>query len=371
MPPCCRPLTTDRRPLTSGLEDRIRDIEAAIRIDPARRGLLSAVESAQLGLGHLIAAARDLAEHGRDVGIVTGFAIPTADGPLPETDGPPGAALLADVCRQLGMRARLITDPVALPAVRIAADAIGIPDEDIECCPLDRVAGTDWCQAFLTRARSLTHLVSIERAGPNHTAASILQAAGEAGRDHYCRIVAAADRDCCHNMRGENIDEHTGPLHLLFEGGAKVRRLESTNMRPDFSHSSDSSHPPVRTIGIGDGGNEIGMGTLAWETLHLVVAGGHGPRIACRIATESTIISGTSNWGGFALAGAIALLCDRSDVIDAWTALRHRELLEALVAHGGAIDGVTRERTVTVDGLPFVAYMQPWERIRMIAGLRG
>lgn len=108
------------------------------------------------------------------------------------------------------------------------------------------------------------------------------------------------------------------------------------------------------------------MGTFSWEALHPVVAGGQGKRIACRVATDSTIISGTSNWGAFALAAAVAVLRGRIDLIEAWTTARHLELLTSLVAEGSAVDGVTRERTATVDGLPFLAYMQPWERIREI-----
>lgn len=346
------------------IKDRIRDIESAIRIDPARRGLLAGEASALLGLGHLAAAAQALSENAGEVGIVTGFPISTDDGPLAETDGPPGAALLADVCRQLGMRVRLITDSVAREAVGIAARAIGMPETDVESCPLDRPAGAQWCREFRDRAGSLTHLIAIERPGPSHTLDSILTVSGPSIRDTYSEFVPREHHDGCHNMRGENIDEHTGPLHLLFEGIAKVRRSQSPDERPYISHSS------VRTIGIGDGGNEIGMGSFAWETLHRAIAGAHGRRIACRIATDRTILAGTSNWGAFALAAALSLIRERADLIEAWTTARHRELLEALVEDGPAVDGVTRERTATVDGLPFVTYMQPWERIREIVNCR-
>ena len=131
---------------------------------------------------------------------------------------------------------------------------------------------------------------------------------------------------------------------------------------------SDPSHPrAVHTIGIGDGGNEIGMGAFNWAALHPLIAGQHGRRIACRIATDWTIIAGTSNWGAFALAAAIACLRGRPDLLEPWTAERHRELLAAVVSDGPAVDGVTREQTATVDGLPFLTYIQPWETIRAIA----
>jgi len=355
------------------IDDRLRAIEAAIRVDPARRGLLSNAAATPLGLGELAVAARDVAEHGRAIAIVTGFAIPTPAGPLPETDGPPGAALLADVCRRLGMRVRLVTDELARNAVVVAAREIGMPADDVLSCPLELKAAEDWCAEFLARESGLTHLIAIERPGPNHSIESLRACAGPDCVDDWCSRVPSADRDACHNMRGENIGAHTAPLHRLF-GAEEEQRTKAAEEQgaaaPYFSHSSyfsNSLHFVRRTIGIGDGGNEIGMGLFPWSELHPLIAGEHGRRIACRIATDWTIIAGTSNWGGFGLAAAVALLRNRADLLEAWTPQRHLALLEALVEHGSAVDGVTRERTATVDGLPFLTYIQPWERIREVA----
>jgi len=379
-------------------------LEAAIRVDPARRGLLA--DGATLGLGQLADAANNLAANGRDIAIVTGFGIPTPDGPLAETDGPPGAAMLADICRQLGMRVRLVTDAVCHNAVAVAARQIGIDPADVLACPLDRTAAADWCTDFLERSPDLTHLVAIERSGPSHTTTSLEAAAGVAVRDNYIAFVPLDSHDRPHNMRGEPIDAHTAPLHLLFEGakgrsaaGAKEQRskgaegklAEGTGEKRSAApsrFSSDSvtqekeadSSPfaplplcpsvPLSTIGIGDGGNEIGMGAFNWAALHPLIAGQHGRRIACRIATDWTIIAGTSNWGAFALAAAVACLRGRPDVLAPWTAERHRELLTALVHDGPAVDGVTREPTATVDGLPFLTYIQPWETMRGVTTSR-
>ena len=63
-----------------------------------------------------------------------------------------------------------------------------------------------------------------------------------------------------------------------------------------------------KTIGIGDGGNEIGMGTVPWEELVRRLPRKEASAIPCRIATDWNIIAGTSNWGAFALAAAVALL---------------------------------------------------------------
>src|SRR5262249_2075095 len=101
----------------------------------------------------------------------------------------------------------------------------------------------------------LTHLIALERVGP--------------GRDGRCR-----------NMRGLDLTDQTTPIHLSFEDAA--RRT-----------------PPLVTIGIGDGGNEIGMGKIPPEMIaHNIL---HGERIACRVPTDHLIVAGVSNWGAYAL----------------------------------------------------------------------
>ncbi|QDU43702.1 hypothetical protein Mal52_21780 [Symmachiella dynata] len=37
--------------------------------------------------------------------------------------------------------------------------------------------------------------------------------------------------------------------------------------------------------------------------------------------------------------------------------------------HGPAVDGVTRRQEPTVDGLPFLTYIQPLEGIRQLLGI--
>ncbi len=150
-------------------------------------------------------------------------------------------------------------------------------------------------------------------------------------------------------MRGVCIDGHSAPLHLLFE------RLPT-------------SHPTAHTIGIGDGGNEIGMGAIPWAELRRRLSGEQAGRVPCRIACDFNIVAGTSNWGAMALAAGACLLRDRLDVLQPWTRERHREWLEYLVANGPAVDGVTGRREATVDGLPFLTYIQPWEGILRRSG---
>jgi len=338
------------------IDATLAEMERLIRRDPARRGLISS-ESTQGPLcpGHLAHAAKHLAEHGRRAIIVTGFFIPGASPPAAETDGPPGAALLAAALAQAGLSVQIVTDEPCRSAVEVAAREMGLAQEVVWTIPASRDEQEAWCADALegtSRRKPLTHLIALERVGPSHTSESIreqLRTAGAADSGNLAefeRLATETDRGHCHNMRGENIDAHTAPLHRLFE---------MTITRPD-----------ICTIGIGDGGNEIGMGSLPWHELHRRLNGPSAARVPCRIATDWTIIAGVSNWGGQALAAATLLLANKTDTARDWTTHQQHRALERLVAEGPAVDGITRLQEPTVDGLPFLTYIQPWEGLRRL-----
>lgn len=330
----------------------LAEFERLIRRDPARRGLISSEpEYGPLCPGHLAEAAAHLAEHGRCVAIVTGFFIPAADPPAAETDGPPGALLLAAALAAAGIESFVLTDNACAAAVRATAQAMQFPFEHVLTVPNDE---SSWRREFFTRGpgAGLTHLIALERVGPTHTLETFSRQkrTTDPPLERFRQGVDPSTYDCCHNMRGVCIDEHTADLHRLFE--------ELPRYRPD-----------ARTIGIGDGGNEIGMGTIPWEELARRLTGEHAGRIPCRIATDWTILAGTSNWGGYALAAATLLLRGRVDLLQPWDRAQQQRVLEHLVEHGPAVDGVTRLREPTVDGLPFLTYIQPWEGMRRLLGL--
>ena len=115
--------------------------------------------------------------------------------------------------------------------------------------------------------------------------------------------------------------------------------------------------PLVTTIGIGDGGNEIGMGKIPWEVIRRNIPGG-GP-IACRVPTDHLIVCGVSNWGAYGLAAGVRWLRGQPPGPDLLDADRERELLRRMVEDGPLVDGVTGKPTVSVDGLPFERYAEP------------
>jgi hypothetical protein len=341
--------------------DHIREFEECIRRDPTGRGLIATEPRlGRLCRGHLADAAAHLAEFGTRVGIVTGFYVPGGNPPAAETDGPPGALLLAQSLLALGIESFLITDGYCFGAVSAAARFANYPAERLLQYPFSndsdtaRDATARWRSDFFTRESglSLSHLIAIERVGPSHTVESLAaqMRTGEVPRERFTVVVPPEHRNHCHNMRGENIDQYSGDLHRLFEDAGAVA-------------------PSAKTIGIGDGANEIGMGSIAWEDLERRLPGEQAPRIPCRIATHWNIIAGISNWGGYALAAATALLRHQIAAVAPYDCRQQQELLEEMVASGPAVDGVTRRREATVDGLPFANYIQPWAAIRAKLGL--
>ncbi len=338
------------------------EMERLIRRDPARRGLIASEESrGPLCPGHLAGAATELAAHARRVVIVTGFFIPSATPPSAETDGPPGAALLGAALASIGICVQFATDARCRNAVEVAIREMDLPTSTVTV-PGETVPEVErWFErtANDSSVPPWTHLISIERVGPSHSRRSIQQQFNPQQRPPHAndaleladfdRLVPAADWDHCYNMRGVCLDDYTAPLHRLFE-------------------LADNSHS-LQTIGIGDGGNEIGMGSIRWQELRQRLNNPAVARIPCRIRTDWTIVAGVSNWGGMALAAATLLVRGCQANCQPWTAAQQRRLLERLIEQGPAVDGITRLTEPTVDGLPFLTYIQPWEGIRRVAGL--
>ncbi len=296
------------------------EIEKWIHRDPAGRGFLGEFHATNRPCADdLRLAGANLAAETRFVGIVTGFYVPDAPAPAAETDGPVGAILLADVLQSIGCDVCLITDELCAPAIRAAVNACGA-DVGLLVCPVCSRASGAWHESFWDdpRQSALTHLVSVERVGP--------AMGGDAGQIQ------------CRNMRNRPIDDWSADLYRLFE------------QRP--------SH--VRTIGVGDGGNEIGMGGY-WQQV-----GGTRPPPpnACRTVTDWTVLAGVSDWGAMALAAAVCIHQKEFAPLQSWSAARIEHTLTRMVADGPAIDGCTFRPEPTVDGLPFATYIQPWEHIR-------
>ena len=302
------------------LDDRLDAIRQAIQIDIGHRGLARDPRDNLFTAcrNDLANACRSIAEHPSPrVGIVTGFMIPTVEPPTGETDGPPGAIFLAQAFTGLGIPCTLFSDASGYGAVRAGLKFLNLSQT---ATLIDLPMNLDR-SVVLHSMRPVTHLIAIERSGPSYDFDAIPP-------DHRGRN---------HTMRGRDITHLTAPAHLLFE-----------------------NHREYVTIGIGDGGNEIGMGKVPYPTVCRNIP--NGELIACRVATDHLIVAGVSNWGAWALAAGVMMMKGAVDA-SLFDPQRELKLLDHLVEHGPLVDGVTGQRTSTVDGLSFADYVKPLEQI--------
>jgi hypothetical protein len=237
--------------------------------------------------------------------IVTGFFVFRGIPPAAETDGPPGAVHLAGALLRMGAAVEIITDDLCEPAVQAAVYAAGI-NAPVRAVARSTPAVHRLLETLNDPANPFTHGIAIERAGPSRSGAPM-------------------------NMRGESIEPFTAPLHLLFDLPRRARSYV--------------------TIGIGDGGNEIGMGKIPREVIAADVE--NGDAIACPVPCDHLLVCGVSNWGATALAAALALLNSavRKQIAAHLTVESDRAILRAMVEHGPAVDGMLKTQSVTVDGI--------------------
>ena len=283
------------------------------------------------------------------VAIVTGFVIPVSDpafaSPLPETDGPLGALFLAEIFTLLHIPVYLISDAPTIPSLHLGCNYLNL--KQIKVVEINNEMEVE---QFLKSDiyASISHLIAIERPGPNYSLEALqLQTSNPELLATFSETILPEHQNQIYSMRGICISSWVAPLHLLFQ--------KNTNRI---------------TIGIGDGGNEIGMGKIPWSVIRNNIA--RGDKIACAVDCDYTIVAGVSNWGGYALGCAIALLA-RTELGIPETIPWHRfeakkefDLIDYLVKNGNLIDGVSGKNRVSVDGLDIDSYLSPLIQIEKL-----
>jgi hypothetical protein len=315
-------------------DEKLTAILAAVQTDPGNRGLGRTPHNNLFTAcaGDFAAACRSVAEHADPaLSIVTGFFIPTATPPAMETDGPLGAVFLVSGLAGLGITAAIISDAgcrdAVLAGLRHAGQRVhfvqaygqrNAPPDGLSPVSLGSTTGV---------VTAVTHRIAVERVGP------------------------AADGRC-YTMRGRDVSEHTTPTERLFTG------------REWLETGPPGKKTKICTIGIGDGGNEIGMGKVPHDTVVKNIP--NGDLIHCRVATDYLIVSGVSNWGAYALTAGVYVLRGVKAPHELFDPDRERAILEVMVRDGPLVDGVTGKQTATVDGLTWDEYTKPLVRIREI-----
>ncbi|EPJ48505.1 MAG: hypothetical protein OFPII_05630 [Osedax symbiont Rs1] len=233
-----------------------------------------------LQTGYYLRAARILNKCKGHVLIGTGF--PVVD--TFETDGPVGAIALYKALETLGATPIIVCGPPVSQAL-------------IKDFRVHEIRVGEHQERTLEAFQALYHyqpdaVLSIERPGQ------------------------AADGGY-YNMRGESISERTACFDT-FINNAKCP-----------------------TIGIGDGGNEIGMGNISAALKELDI-------ISSTTKVDELLISDVSNWGAYGIMTILSVWNN----IDLLAAVNLEEILKYL-SDLGSVDGVTRMNQLTEDGLDF------------------
>ena len=215
---------------------------------------------------------------------MTGFHVLMAG--KPETDGPPGAIAIGRALRAMGREVTYVTDDCTAPVLRQWAG-----DSFVIEFPFAGVEESRQQAAALLDQLLPSLLISIERCGRNRN-------------DAYL------------NMRARDITPQTARIDYLFDGG-------------------------VPSVGIGDGGNEIGMGNLI-DVIPSVDSLPDEPAVS---RVDRLVIASVSNWGGYGLAAALSQLAGENLLPRADDETR---MVQGMV-EADAVDGTTGDSVPIVD----------------------
>lgn len=239
--------------------------------------------------------------------------------PFGETDGPPGVAALARaLALGLGARPVFVTEAQSLEPLRAAVLAAGLLVVSPEMAARRQGAGVvleyskDDREARAQAARLLDEfrpvaLVASEKLAPN--------AKGE-----------------IHSVRGTNMTADHAKIHHLF-------------------HLAERSDIP--TIGIADGGNEVGCGLIYEDTRAIMEYGAQcqcpcGDGMATTLKTDVLVFASVSNFGAYGICAMLGYLLGNPDLVhDPDT---HYRMLDANVREG-ASDGMTGRPLMKEDGI--------------------
>ena len=232
--------------------------------------------------------------------ITTGFFI---TGPnKPETDGPPGAIALGNSLESIGFHVTYVTDEVSSFVIKNLTNS-----EVIEFPITNHESSKIFSKKILNDIQP-SILISIER----------------------CGFTAKKKYK---NMAGLDISENNAKIDYLFES-------------------------EIPSIGIGDGGNEIGMGNLKTNIPKLM------PKVQdpCVTQTSKLIISSVSNWGGYGLITALSIKSNKNllpSVVD--ETIRINESVKF-----GAVDGFSKMNINKVDSFTIEENINKLEKLHQL-----
>lgn len=310
--------------MINSAEAVVHQLAALVAHDVGGRGSAHLVQAGDMWRAALALALPST----RKVMVTTGFPCCVTEAPPTETDGIGGSVAIARSLEAVGKHVSFVVDEsshgVLNASVEQGKALAYLSDSPVVLYPHASLDSPTACAAYL-REQQWDHLVAIERAG------------------------RAADGSF-YTMRAIDMSPLLSPIDDLFLAAATAG---------------------TASTGIGDGGNEIGMGRVDRAVIeeHIPL----GATIGCVTPTSHLIAAGVSDWGGYALAAAIVLAAEHHESVrdggrrsidtEAARARRsaalptvggQRAVLRAAV-DSGARDGTTGELEMSVDGFAFGA----------------
>lgn len=270
-------------------------------------------------------AAEMLAERvtpGSTVVILTGLIIP-GHHPYGETDGPLGAAVLARALA-IGLSARVI--------VAIEPELTGMMSALLRTAEL-QVLDADALAAEDGRHRAAAAVVAQSRDRDE----ALVQAGAWIERFDVRAVVA--------------IEKAGANAHRVYHmvGGGDI----SATVSKGEAMFAEATRRGIACIGIGDRGNELGMGPIAEVTRGLLPFGRVcrcpcGGGVADQTAADLAVTATVSNWGAYGVVACLAALREQPALLH--TAALEHALLNRAVQVGG-VDGMCGRPIPAADGM--------------------
>lgn len=298
--------------------DNLGLLERITQQDPGHRGIHHIVKDDDFGKAALALS------HAESVAIITGF--PVHESIPDETDGVTGCISLTDTLLALGKQVTWITDP--------------------KMGDLHFKLLKEFCETTLCPQRPQTK--------PYNPDIPISEQLYDGkGKPLYnviisCERVGRAKDGRYYTMKGIDISQRISTVDVIFEAAQK---------------SVD-----ICTVAIGDGGNEVGMGTVLNQVETNI---SKGELIACSIPSDLLLSCGVSNWGCYALGLALVSLkkCPvhdrylrrgigtqsdvKEELMKRVASIEREEAILALVEKHGIRDGMRPGEKMSVDGMYF------------------
>ncbi len=265
-------------------------IDKATTLDITSRGVIHGLHRATreiLGYPPVLQAARLLTErvHKKDV-VIIASGMPVLPWLSGEQDGPIGAATLAKAL-VLGLLAKplIVTEPSNADLMRTTIKAAGL-----QLTPLERFSSLPAVAAVVEFPLEMEDAVNLGRMLLDRYEPKALIAIERAGaneKGHY------------HSAMGRDLTPYSAKIDPMFE---------------------EARSRGILTIGIGDGGNELGCGLIRKYVIENIPRAKQcqcpcGGSTVPRFVPDVLITAAVSNWGAYGLEACLAFIQGDIDIL--------------------------------------------------------